>query len=315
MANPQNPAVTLVVAGYNHGTFVEQALESAFSQTYDNYRVIVTDDASSDGSQDVIRNILKVRGWNCETVFHSENRGVCATFNQALDRVDTPYVAFMAADDVMEPHRLARQVPILETAGESFAVACSDAEFIGRDGSVVQGPTMSRSARSAPWGQPEFFQALIQEPLVLAPSALIRTEALRGIGGYDEGLQFEDWDVWLRLAAQGHRFVLIDEKLVRYRQLDDSLMRSLERTPEYRREEIKILRKHVGDPRLVDCQLTPRLYHHAVTLYKAGFPSRGLAPLMFAQARRAKDVRALIFGCMALFRVPGQMFAGDTSAT
>lgn len=310
MTTSDSPAVTMVVVGYNHRAFIEQALESAFSQTYDNYRVMVTDDASTDGSQELVLELLRDRGWSCDTLFHTVNRGVCATLNEALRRVTTPYVAFMAADDVMEPDRLATQVGVLEEAGETFAVACSDVDFIDSDGASVPGMTMSPQARSAPWGREEFFQALLKEPLVLAPTALIRTSALREIGGYDESLRFEDWDAWLRLASKGHRFVLSDEKLVRYRQLESSLMRSLERTPEYRLEEIKILRKYIGHSTAVDRELVPRLYHLAVSVYKAGMPPQGLAGIMFAQARRSRDLRAFVFGCLTLARFPGKRLCG-----
>ncbi|MCW2738247.1 glycosyltransferase family A protein [Nocardioides sp.] len=83
--------------------YVREALASVASQSLDSFELVVNDDASSDDSVEVINRALADLGLEARTVFHDSRRGICATFNEALDLIRTPFVAFLAADDVMGP--------------------------------------------------------------------------------------------------------------------------------------------------------------------------------------------------------------------
>ena len=93
--------VTLVVVCYNHAPFLERCLESVASQSSDRFDLIVTDDASQDGSPDLIQRELARHGLQARLILHQRNVGVCATSNEALALVRTPLVAFLSTDDWM----------------------------------------------------------------------------------------------------------------------------------------------------------------------------------------------------------------------
>jgi glycosyltransferase involved in cell wall biosynthesis len=312
-----------VVVSYNHERFIETALRSAFQQTHPEVKVIVADDASTDASQEEILRLLRINGWAATTILHEVNRGVCATFNEALRAVETEYVAFIAADDFMMEQRISRQVAMLQGAGPDFAVACSEVHLVDETGTSIvgnlagdhdlaAGAVVRPAAEATPWGEDGFFEAMLEAPLVMAPSALIRTSALRSIGGYDEALSFEDWDAWLRLARAGYRFTHTNEELVSYRQVGTSLWRSLEATPKYRLEETKILVKHLDYSADVELRLLPRLYHHAVALYKAGCNEPPVRKVIWRYTCRSWSPRAVVFAVLIGLRVPWQRF--DRSA-
>jgi hypothetical protein len=106
------------------------------------------------------------------------------------------------------------------------------------------------------------------------------------------------------LARAKYRFVRTDERLVMYRQVESSLWKSLEGSHHYRFQELKILSKHLGYSAEVDGQLWPRLYHHAVSLYKARIIRNPVSQVILGYAWHRRDPRAALYGTLALLRVP-----------
>lgn len=222
------PAVTVVVASYNHERFVTGALDSVKGQTHPAVQLIVTDDASSDASRDKIRSWARNNDVSARFVFNEKNLGICPTFNRALALVETPYYTVMAADDEMLPPRLAAQVALLE--GEPGSVACYSNAALMDD----SGTTLDRSFKDEyrfagrSWPSGNIFEELCRGNWIPAPSVLLRTAAVRAVGGYDERWRVEDYSLWLRLAARG-RFEVVDDCLVRYRLHDASMTVSMSR--------------------------------------------------------------------------------------
>ncbi|MBS1846960.1 MAG: glycosyltransferase family 2 protein, partial [Actinobacteria bacterium] len=122
------PSVTCVIGAYNHAKYVVEALDSAFALTYPNLRIIIYDDASTDNTQQVIRDHLAATGRD-DVLFvaHEQNKGLCASLNEMLALVNSDYVAFISADDLQVPERLSIQVERLEALGERYAMIYSNA--------------------------------------------------------------------------------------------------------------------------------------------------------------------------------------------
>src|SRR5688572_18242115 len=90
-------AVFAVVPSYNHAQFVERCLRSIISQTQPPKKLLVIDDGSRDGSPAIIEAVLKDCPFECELIAR-ENRGLCATLNQALDMSGEQYFAYLGSD-------------------------------------------------------------------------------------------------------------------------------------------------------------------------------------------------------------------------
>lgn len=266
--------VTAVVACYNHVEFVESALRSVFDQTHPEVDVVITDDASTDGSQQRIREVLDENRWRPKAIiFHDENRGICRTFNEALAEADTPFIAIMSADDSMQPDRLRRQVEFAEKLDDSVAVYHTDAQIINDDGPVSGltwhshfkiDPNAVNAAvsRSIP-------DLILTNPVVTA-SVMLRTEAVRAIGGWDERLSFEDFDMWLRLS-RCYQFAFLDEPLTNYRVgLEGSLSKRMNTDGRLVRDLPLILEKHFGQSAATDQLLRERIYGASRVGFLAG---------------------------------------------
>ncbi len=179
-------------------------------------------------------------------LLNEENRGLTATLNAALARVETPYYAYISGDDLMRADRFERQLPVL-AADPGLAFVYSDAEVVDEGGVVVGASFVSRFE---PLGAEDTFDGLLVGNWIPAPSVLARTAAVREVGGYDETLFLEDHDLWLRLADR-FTFTHVDDALVSWRELSTSLGARMFRDedPEWALTRIRIRAKHWGrDP-------------------------------------------------------------------
>ncbi len=104
--------VFVVVPSFNHAPFVERTLRAIFRQTQAPKELLVIDDGSTDDSPRVIERVLKDCPFASELVVRG-NRGLCRTLNEALERADTPFFAYLGSDDLWRPEFLARRTELL----------------------------------------------------------------------------------------------------------------------------------------------------------------------------------------------------------
>lgn len=221
------PLVSVIVACYNQSRWVVESLDSVRAQTYPDVQLLVIDDASTDTSAPVIRRWMAETGTPCELVVHEKNQGICSTFNDGLGRARGTYVAFLASDDVWFTEKLERQVALFERCGEDVGVVYSDALRMDETGSLMAGTFITseqRWLRYIPDG--EVFDVLVDGNFLPAPSALVRRSCFDRVGAYDESLCYEDWDMWLRIAAH-YRFAFSDYTSCKYRTVATSMTRRL----------------------------------------------------------------------------------------
>lgn len=107
--------VSVIMPVYNSAEFVPDAARSVLEQDYDDFELVLVDDGSTDGSGTVC-NELAAQHANVR-VLHKPNGGMCSARNYALDRIETPYVAFCDNDDHYLPHLLRDNMHILTTSG------------------------------------------------------------------------------------------------------------------------------------------------------------------------------------------------------
>lgn len=219
------PLVTVFVACYNHARFVVPALESVRLQGYPNVQLIVTDDCSKDDSVRVIREWLAAHWPDALFLAHPENRGICRTFNEIIGHAKGKYVSGFAADDVWLPGRLSAQVAYMEAQPEDVGVLYGDAYQIDEHGGRL--PLLFNAAhRNLPM-LPEgwVFETMIEGNFVPAMTTLVRRRCYEVVGGYDETLAFEDWDMWLRISRT-FQFRVWPQPSAEYRLLSTSMVRT-----------------------------------------------------------------------------------------
>ena len=232
--NPDRwPVVSVVIPNYNYARFLSQAIDSALSQTYSNVEVIVVDDGSSDGSLDVLHSYQGRVRW-----FGQRNKGVAAARNIGIGESHGDLVAFLDADDVWEPNKLAEQVPLFEDPGVGM-VYCGmkHIDEHGRSlGIRTDGPTGNILRQLA----------LLRGPGAPSSSfAVVTRRCLDRVGLFDAALSTSaDWDFTRRIATH-YQIRMVREPLVLYRQHASAMHRDVGR---FQRDMIHAFSKMFADP-------------------------------------------------------------------
>jgi glycosyltransferase involved in cell wall biosynthesis len=204
-AQPPADLVSVVIATYNMGRYLPQAVQSVLAQTYANVEVQIVDDGSSDDTGQVVRR------WEHDErvrVHRQSNGGQAQARNRGIALSQGRYVAFLDADDEWLPEKLGRQMPLF--ASPQVGVVYSEYECMDGEGRALPKPPtrMYRGRITA---------ALLIDNFVSFQTAVVRRECLERHGAFDESVRMgDDYDLFLRLSAH-YEFDFIPEPTVRYR--------------------------------------------------------------------------------------------------
>lgn len=109
-----SPLVSILIITFNQKEFIEETLLSALEQDYKNLEVVVADDASTDGTAEVILSYAKKYNSRLVPLIGEENLGITGNSNRGLSQCQGKYVAFQGGDDVLLPGKISAQVNWME---------------------------------------------------------------------------------------------------------------------------------------------------------------------------------------------------------
>jgi glycosyltransferase involved in cell wall biosynthesis len=209
------PLVSVVAPFYNQAAFARETIESVLAQDYPHLQVIATDDGSSDGTGDILREYEAAHPDLVRAVLVEENTGIAGNMNRGLAQVRGELVAWLGGDDVMLPGKIARQVEAMERRPD--AVACAhDAEvFESESGRVLGRFTELYGGR--PGVREGGIELQFDPTYFMLPSATMFRMAAAPPHGFDERLRFGNDLLW-QIELQRHGPVIaVQDVLVRYR--------------------------------------------------------------------------------------------------
>lgn len=209
------PRVTVVVPCYNHAQFIAGTIHSILAQSYGDFEIVAVDDGSTDSSLDVLQQFQsRLR------VLRSPHSGPAAARNRAMERSDSDFIAFMDADDLCAPDRLALQVNRLDE--DRLDLVASELTFIDPRGNALEGKWSC-----PPYAALDYWGSLLERNWIGTPSVTLRRSALESTGAFNEEFTHaEDYDLWLRLArsfAVGY----VDAPLVQVRRHEGNISRNI----------------------------------------------------------------------------------------
>jgi len=212
--------VSIIAVCYNQAAYVTDTLNSIKSQTWSNIQLIVADDGSKDGSKEVIKNWIAQTDPSAIFIDHQKNLGLTRNINSALPYVKGDFFQVFGCDDIMLPDKIEKQVAILQ-ANKDAGVVYSDMQLIDKKGDHLPYTYYQKHTYKQPFSG-DHYESLINRIILAAPTVLIRKEVLDKSGYYNEQLDYEDYDYFLR-AAKYYLFVYEPEITVKYRVLESSL--------------------------------------------------------------------------------------------
>lgn len=196
--------VTVLMPVYNTAAYLKQAIDSILAQTFTDFEFLIIDDASTDGSVDIIKAYADPR---IQLIQKPENTGYTNSLNMGLNLAKGEYIARMDSDDISLPNRFARQVAFMDAHPE-VGVCGTLVEFIGAREGIEEKETESHRIKNILFRTNQFCH----------PSIFIRTSVLRENNLYfDPALEpAEDYAFWVRLSRVSD-LRNIAERLVKYR--------------------------------------------------------------------------------------------------
>lgn len=205
--------VSAIVPIYNpKPDYLDEALESIAAQELDDLEAVVVNDGSIERTFDPV---LEKHGAFVRLI-EQENAGVAGARNRGLDEARGEYVAFLDQDDRWRPGKLRKQLALL--SGEAADVAFHPVRYIDEDGAprkanAARERKLRRRRRSG-----DVLGALLEGNFIYSPTVLARRSCFEVAGGFDSSVDpHDDWDMWLRLALAGFKFVGIEEPLADWR--------------------------------------------------------------------------------------------------
>jgi glycosyltransferase involved in cell wall biosynthesis len=209
------PKFSVVVAAYNAEATIGATLCSVLAQTRDDFEVVVVDDGSEDGTA----TVATASGDPRIRVVEQENAGTAAARNRGISESGAPLVAMLDSDDLWLPRYLETMGRLLEDnphADLAYTDAWVLSDRLGRVGRRTAA-AWARTPKPPP-SEPERLFALLLHANFVFVSATVRRSALDEIGGFDRRCtQCEDYELWLRFARRGRRFVGAKSPLCVYR--------------------------------------------------------------------------------------------------
>lgn len=218
-----NPLVTVICLCYNHERFVSAAIESVVNQTYRELQIIVWDDGSSDSSPAVITE-LKLKYPQLLVTLSSNNQGNCRAFNQAFALAKGDFIIDFSTDDIMHEQRIAKQVDWLQHSDDQTGVVFTDATYITERGDLIRHhyEHLFRHGLINEITTGDVFQKVLTTYYIASPTMMMRRSVLDKLGGYDEQLTYEDFDLWVR-SARLFKYTFLNERLTLIRKLTTAM--------------------------------------------------------------------------------------------
>lgn len=216
------PLVSVVLTSYNHAPYLPQAIESALGQTLKDIEIVAIDDASTDGSQDILQRYAD----RVQVVLHESNRGTYATLNEGISLTNAPFIAILNSDDVWLPQKLEKQVAVMES-DTRIGLVHTGFRVIDAEGNPIEGNPLG--IRFHPNPQGDLLAELLTRNLFITSSVMFRRECVERCGVFEEHLfGMGDWDLWLRIAEH-YTIGYVPEALTLYRLHGQNTMYQSER--------------------------------------------------------------------------------------
>ncbi|BDU23580.1 glycosyltransferase family 2 protein [Flavobacterium sp. GSB-24] len=210
--NNELPLVSIIVPAYNHEKYIENCIDSIINQSYKNIEVIIINDGSTDRT---LSKLSSYKNFEQVKIINQENKGLCKTLNLGLSLTKGKYISILASDDYLINDKLEKQVAFLEY-NPQYGMCCAKAyevddagKNLGTVGAVVDENELS-------------FQNLLDGNKIAILTALLKSNVFDEVGGFDEGLYMEDWDMWLRVSNK-YKIGFLNEFVAYYRKHETNI--------------------------------------------------------------------------------------------
>ena len=202
-----DPKVSVIIPNYNYSQYLREAIESALAQTASDIEIIVVDDGSTDGSQEVIESY----GEQIRAVYQ-QNQGVSAARNHGASLSSGEFVAFLDADDAWLPVKIERQLALFADDAELGLTHVGVVEIDGNGQ-----PLLEKTDGREGWVSTDLLR--FEGPVILGGGSglMLSRRVFDEVDGFDKRLSTSaDWDLFYQVSRR-YRVGFVPEVLLKYR--------------------------------------------------------------------------------------------------
>lgn len=226
MRSINDELASIMVPVYNEENYIEDCLNSIYSQTYRDIELLIANDCSTDRTLEIIREWIdkhKERFVECKVFQNKTNLGISKNFNLLLREARGKYLKSLAGDDMLMPDAIEKEVGYFKENPDADIVY-ANALMIGPQDRypLDRLKTFKYFFETVPQYENGIAEALFKADVIPAPTVMLVSRTIERFGLYREDLVFEDWEYWLRLATSGGTIGYMDYPVVGYRELEIS---------------------------------------------------------------------------------------------
>lgn len=198
--------VSICIPTYNGEDFLKQTIDSVVNQSYRNIEIIITDDISTDKTEEIISSYN-----DCRIKFfrNGKRQGLAGNWNAAVRKTSGEFIKILCQDDLLMPETIAKQVEALKDSGASCVIG--NTNVINSNGDIIFKRNYFKKSRVID-GMRYAKKSLLGRNIYSEPGNIMyRAECFEKYGEYDSSLKYTpDWDFALRISAHGSIYCLSD---------------------------------------------------------------------------------------------------------
>ena len=201
----KTPVVSIVMPAYDAIPYISESIQSVLDQTFQDWELIIIDDASKDETEPLIKDFMKK---DARITLHSlpVNQGAGFARNLGIKASKGDYICFLDADDLWKPHKLETQLDFMEE--NKLSVSYSSYELINEEGKSLQQVVKALDRLS--------FSKLLRANYIGNLTGMYKAKNLGKI--YNPPIRKrQDWGMWLQAVKKGGEAMGIAEPLAKYR--------------------------------------------------------------------------------------------------
>jgi len=236
MENLNKPLVSLIAVCYNHKKFIETCINSLVKQSYGNTEIIVYDNASTDGSTEVLQSLQNIYHFD---LICQENIGASKTVDKAIKYAKGKYIGFISTDDYWPLDKIEICVNFLENSDPLFAVCGGNAIIVDEDGVIYRKQTFAN------YHEIEFKDVFLDGKNIPAVTSLIKRSAFIEAGDLYDDISSEDMQMWLKITYKGYKIACLNQLLGYYRHHRSNMSHSKKISD---KDAISNYKKYINEP-------------------------------------------------------------------
>lgn len=202
--------ISVCIPTYNRANYLQEAIRSVLAQTYTDFELIVSDNASTDNTKEIVGSFSDPR---LKYYCNESNIGMANNWNRCLALAGGDYVAILSSDDYWEPQFLEKLMPYMK---DGAGVVFSNHYYLKND------RKFARKRLLPPGKVDNVTETVIKINPISINASIINKKCLDQVGGF-LNVYTADYDLWLRISQTKWDVIYVDEPLATYRVHDSAL--------------------------------------------------------------------------------------------